>query len=63
MKKKQKYGKSYFYDMNTIIKFFNLKLLTQAEIKNINGDWHTIFLAQNKKNDFIYLYSHLQQIR
>ena len=35
--------------MNTIIKFFNLKLLTQAEIKNINGDWHTIFLAQNKK--------------
>lgn len=48
-KKKQKYGKSYFYDMNTIIKFFNLKLLTQAEIKNINGDWHTIFLAQNKK--------------
>ena len=47
--KKQKYGNNYFYDANTIKKFFNLKFLSEVEIKNLKGDWHTIFLAQNKK--------------
>ena len=47
--KKQKYGNNYFYDANTIKKFFKLKFLSEVEIKNLKGDWHTIFLAQNKK--------------
>ena len=34
-----------------------LNLINTRLIKN-NGDWHIIFLAQNKKNDFIYLYSY-----
>tara|TARA_B100000674_G_scaffold88732_1_gene61566 strand:- start:97 stop:735 length:639 start_codon:yes stop_codon:yes gene_type:complete len=45
----QNYGKDYFYDMQTIKKFFNLKILSQVEIKNLDSDWHTIFLASNKK--------------
>jgi SAM-dependent methyltransferase len=45
----QSYGKDYFYDMQTIKNFFNLKFLSQVEIKNLDNDWHTIFLASNKK--------------
>ena len=45
----QSYGKDYFYNMQTIKNFFNLKFLAQAEIKNLDKDWHTIFLASNKK--------------
>tara|TARA_B100000579_G_scaffold422309_1_gene424173 strand:+ start:47 stop:688 length:642 start_codon:yes stop_codon:yes gene_type:complete len=48
-KKKQRYGKNYFYDMNTIKNFFNLKFLSYAEINNFNDDRHTLFLAINKK--------------
>ena len=48
-KKKQKYGNKFFYDMYTIKKFFNLKFLSQTEIKNFKSDWHTIFLGHNKK--------------
>ena len=45
----QSYGKDYFRDMQTIKNFFNLKFLCEVEIKNLNNDWHTIFLANNKK--------------
>ncbi len=34
--------------MDTIKKFFNLKFLSQTEIKNFKSDWHTIFLGHNK---------------
>lgn len=48
-KKKQKYGKNYFYDLPTIIKYFNLHFLSTALINNYNADQHSVFLASNKK--------------
>ena len=47
-KNKQKYGKDYFCDLETIKNFFKLNYLSSGYIKNINSDIHTFFIAQNK---------------
>ena len=47
-KKKQKYGKEYFYDLNTIKSYFKLNYLSSGYIENIDGDCHTFFLGVNK---------------
>ena len=47
-KNKQKYGKDYFYDLETIKSFFKLKYLSSSYIENIDGNKHTFFLATNK---------------
>ena len=47
-KNKQKYGKEYFYDLESIKSFFKLKYLSSGCINNIDGDKHTFFLAKNK---------------
>ena len=47
-KNKQKYGKEYFYDLNTIKSFFKLNYLSSGYIENIDGDKHTFFLSSNK---------------
>ncbi len=47
-KNKQKYGKKYFYDLDSIKSYFKLNYLSSAYIENINGDKHTFFLAKNK---------------
>ena len=49
-KNKQKYGKDYFYDLETIKNFFKLNYLSSGYIENINSDIHTFFIAQNKKS-------------
>ena len=43
-KKKQKYGKEYFYDLKSIKSFFKLKYLSSGYIENIGNDNHTFFL-------------------
>ena len=45
---KQKYGKEYFYDLNSIKSFFKLKYLSSGYIENIGNDKHTFFLGTNK---------------
>jgi len=47
-KKKQKYGKEYFYDLNTIKSYFKLNYLSSGYIENINSDCHAFFLGVNK---------------
>ena len=47
-KNKQKYGKEYFYDLNSIKSFFKLKYLSSGHIKNIGNDKQTFFLGTNK---------------
>mgnify|MGYP001369433420 CR=1 FL=1 len=47
-KNKQKYGKEYFYDLNSIKSFFKLKYLSSGYIENIGKDGHTFFLGTNK---------------
>ena len=47
-KKKQKYGKEYFYDLNSIKSFFKLKYLSSGYIENMGNDNHTFFLGTNK---------------
>jgi hypothetical protein len=47
-KNKQKYGKEYFYDLNTIKSFFKLKFLSSGYIENISNGKHTFFLGTNK---------------
>ena len=47
-KKKQKYGKEYFYDLNTIKSYFKLNYLSCGYIQNIDSDCHTFFLGVNK---------------
>ena len=47
-KNKQKYGKKYFYDLESIKSFFKLKYLSSGYIENIGKDKHTFFLATNK---------------
>jgi SAM-dependent methyltransferase len=47
-KKKQKYGKEYFYDLNTIKSYFKLNYLSSGYIENIDSDCHTFFLGVNK---------------
>jgi SAM-dependent methyltransferase len=47
-KKKQKYGKGYFYDLNTIKSYFKLNYLSSGYIENIDSDCHTFFLGVNK---------------
>ena len=47
-KNKQKYGKEYFYDLNSIKSFFKLKYLSSGYIENIDNDKHTFFLGTNK---------------
>ncbi len=46
-KNKQKYGNDYFYDLNTIKKFFNLRYLSSGFFENDKNDTHTFFLAKN----------------
>ena len=46
---KQKYGKEYFYDLNSLKSYFNLNYLSSGYFENIDGDKHTFFLASNKK--------------
>jgi hypothetical protein len=43
-----KYGKEYFYDLNTIKSYFKLNYLSSGYIENIDGDIHTFFLGVNK---------------
>jgi len=47
-KNKQKYGKEYFYDLESIKSFFKLKCLSSGYIENISKDKHTFFLGTNK---------------
>jgi len=47
-KNKQKYGKEYFYDLNSIKSFFKLKYLSSGYIENIGNGKHTFFLGTNK---------------
>jgi len=47
-KKKQKYGKEYFYDLKSIKSFFKLKYLSSGYIENMGNDNHTFFLGTNK---------------
>ena len=47
-KNKQKYGKEYFYDLNSIKSFFKLKYLSSGYIENIDNNKHTFFLGTNK---------------
>ena len=49
-KNKQKYGKDYFYDLETIKNFFKLNYLSSGYIENINSDKNTFFIASNKKS-------------
>jgi 2-polyprenyl-3-methyl-5-hydroxy-6-metoxy-1,4-benzoquinol methylase len=44
----QKYGKEYFYDLDTIKSYFKLNYLSSGNIENVNGDKHTFFLASNR---------------
>ena len=46
-KNKQKYGKEYFYDPETIKSYFKLNYLSDGYIKNAAGDGHAYFLASN----------------
>ncbi len=39
----QKYGKEYFYDLDTIKSYFKLNYLSSGNIENVNGDKHTFF--------------------
>ena len=48
-KNKQKYGKKYFYDLESIKSFFKLNFLASGYIENIDEDKHTFFLASNRK--------------
>ena len=45
-KNKQKYGKDYFYDLNSMLKYYNLEFLDFCSINNNNDDGHTFFLAK-----------------
>ncbi len=47
-KKKQKYGKEYFYDLESIKSFFKLKYLSSGYIENTSEDKHAFFLGTNK---------------
>lgn len=47
-KKNQKYGKEYFFDLNTILKYFKLNFISSGQISHPNNDNHTFFLADNK---------------
>ena len=49
-KNKQKYGKEYFFDLDTIKSFFKLNYLSSGYIENINSEKHTFFLALNKQS-------------
>lgn len=46
-KKKQKYGKNYFYDSKSIMKFFNLKYISHGDFKDLNGDRSSFFIAKS----------------
>ncbi len=48
-KNTQKYGKDYFYDLDSIKSFFNLNYISSGYLENIDGDTHTFFLAKNRK--------------
>ena len=43
----QKYGKEYFYDLDTIKKFFKFNYLCSAYLEDNKIDKHAIFLAKN----------------
>ena len=47
-KNKQKYGNNYFYDLDSIKKYFNLKYINSGYMENSNSDRHTFFLGVNK---------------
>ena len=49
-KNKQKYGKEYFYDTKSMLKFFNLEYLNITSVKHsMRGDGKQIFfLAHNR---------------
>jgi SAM-dependent methyltransferase len=46
--KRQKYGKEYFHDLNTIKSYFKLNYLSYGYIKNIDSNLQTFFLGVNK---------------
>ena len=48
-KKKQLYGKEFFYNLETIKSFFKLKYLSSSYIENLHQEKHTLFLSDNKK--------------
>tara|TARA_B110000503_G_C7025174_1_gene361477 strand:+ start:299 stop:925 length:627 start_codon:yes stop_codon:yes gene_type:complete len=47
-KNKQKYGKDYFYDLETIKSFFKLNYLSSGYVETMNEGNHTFFLGTNK---------------
>ena len=47
-KNKQKYGKEYFYDLESIKSFFKLKYLSSGYFENFGEDKSTFFLGTNK---------------
>ena len=47
-KKNQKYGKEYFYDLNTIKSYFKFNYLSSGYIENSDNGCHTFFLGTNK---------------
>ena len=47
-KNKQKYGKKYFYDLDTIKSFFKLNYLSSGYIENIDSVKHAFFFSSNK---------------
>ena len=47
-KNKQKYGKKYFYDLESIKSFFKLKYLSSGYLENFGEDKSTFFLGTNK---------------
>ena len=47
-KNNQKYGKEYFYDLESIKSFFKLKYFSSGYIENIGKGKHTFFLGTNK---------------
>ncbi len=48
-KNNQKYGRDYFYDLDSIKSFFKLNYLSSGYLENTYGDKHTFFLAKNYK--------------
>ena len=47
-KDSRKYGKEYFYNLESIKKYFKLNYLSSGYIHNVDGDHHTFFLGKSK---------------
>jgi len=49
----QKYGRDYFYDLETLKKFFKLNYLSSGYLEGADLNKHTYFIASNKKRKLV----------